>query len=57
MNGPREPLLRRAWRRFNRVLQESLHAETDTDVVRIGLSEAKELTGSVVGWIAVPNQQ
>ena len=40
---------------INRVLQESLHAETDTDVVRIGLSEAKALTGSPVGWIGEVN--
>ncbi|MBE3133280.1 MAG: PAS domain S-box protein, partial [Acidobacteria bacterium] len=40
---------------INRVLQESLQAERDTEVARIGLSEAQELTGSEFGWIGEVN--
>lgn len=40
---------------INEILQASLHAKTETEVARIGLSEAQRLTGSTCGWIGELN--
>jgi len=49
----RESALRRG---INKILQETLHCETEQEVARVCLSTAEELTGSQFGFIGEVNQ-